>query len=84
MSMIAGIRVNQPAAALVVFMGTGNFRRSLGVATISGVFGMVLAQPACACDHNAVLYASFGKRRRRQQRHDHAQADNCCKQSLSG
>lgn len=32
MAVIAGFRVSQPAAALIVFMGTGNFRRSLGVA----------------------------------------------------
>ena len=73
--VIAGFRVGQPAATLIVFMGTGNFRRSLGVAAAFVMLGVVFTQSACACDNAAVLYACFGKRHCRQQRHDHAQAD---------
>ena len=80
--VIAGFRVSQPASILVVFMGTRDFRCPLGVAAAFVMLGVVFTQPACACDNAAVLYACFGKRHRRHQGHDHAQADNCCKQSL--
>ena len=75
MAVIAGFRVGQPAATLVVFMGTGNFRCPLGVAAAFVMLGVVFTQPAFTCDNTAVLYACFGKRHCRQQRHDHAQAD---------
>ena len=74
-AVIAGFRVGQPAATLVVFMGTGDFRCPLGVAAAFVMLGVVFTQSACACDNAAVLYACFGKRHCRQQRHDHAQAD---------
>ena len=66
-------------AVLRVFMGTGDFLCPLGVAAAFVMLGVVFTQPAFTCDNTAVLYACFGKRHCRQQRHDHAQADKCRK-----
>src|SRR5699024_4880372 len=53
--VIAGFRVGQPATILVVFMGTGNFRRPLGITAAFVMLGVVFTHTAFACDNAAIL-----------------------------
>ena len=75
-SMIAGCRVGQAAATLVMLMTTGTLCCPLGIAAVCRVCRVVFTQAACADGRTTVLQiAVLGKGHGGQQGQHHAQAD---------